>query len=146
MGVKKSGKTHRIWISGFVVRPWSFKRAGSQKPLKNSQMSSKMPIFERFLASSSFKTSWSHHKPINSHYVGFPRFFDTNGQPEGGQIVEISLILLVFLLYLAQSTPWWNFFTHQNLAWSMHEWCMCIKWVISHIFIEFFSFFKTAIT
>ena len=49
MGVYRSGRTRRIRISRFGMRPSSFKEARTKKPLKKSKNSLKMPVFESFL-------------------------------------------------------------------------------------------------
>ena len=55
MGVYRSGRTLRIRISRFGMRPSSFKEARTKKPLKKSKNSLKMPVFESFFCSSFFK-------------------------------------------------------------------------------------------
>ena len=65
--VYRSGRTCRIQISRSLLQPCGFEKTRSQKPLKKGQISSKMPKFERFFVSSSFKTWWSHLRPKNSN-------------------------------------------------------------------------------
>ena len=128
-GVKKTRKTYRIQIYGVEVRPWSFKSTRSPKPLKNSQISSKTPVFERFLASSALKTSWSHLNPRNSNSVGLSRFFDTLGHPGGEQLVEISSILSVFLPYLTENALWWNLSLGKYQSYA----CLYVLWVLNMV-------------
>ena len=83
MGVYRSVRSQR-----FGMRPSTVKATRTQKPLKKGKNSLKMPFFERFLDSSSFKTWWSHFKPRKSNSMGSPRSVDPHGHPGGVLIAK----------------------------------------------------------
>ena len=110
MGDWGSEGTHITQFQGFWVRPRGFGGARGQNLSNKAIFDLKIPIFERFLASTTPKTSWSHPEPLISSSVGPSRPPVTHGHPGCVQRLKISRILSVFLSYLAQSTLLLEFF------------------------------------
>ena len=114
IGVYRLGRTCRIRISRSLMRPCGFEMARSQKPLKNSQILSKKPKFERFFVSRCFKTWWSHLGPKNLNSTGSSRPVDPPELPVGVLIVKLWWFECFVLIFLINSAPWRLFDNTRN--------------------------------
>ena len=107
------------------MRPCGFEKARSQKPLKKSQILSKMPEIERFFVSRYFKTWWSHLGPRDANSRGSSWPVDPLGHPGGVLIVKIQAISFFVMIFCDESAPWWLTEYFQNHVWSLLDYIQC---------------------
>ena len=70
------------------MRSSSFKTPRNKKDLEFQHFLQNLTVFERFLAPSHFKTTWSHQGPRNSNSTGSSQPVDPNRQCGGILIVN----------------------------------------------------------
>ena len=70
------------------MQPSSFKIPRNKKPINFRHFWQNLTLFERFLAPSLSKTTWSHQGPRNLNSIGFSRPVDPPGQAGGVLIAE----------------------------------------------------------